>query len=134
MESTVIVALMGITGTLLAAVVTIAYNSSMEKSRWEREDRVRYQQERYRTYAEFHKAAWALTAKLETWLIGEVPDFIQEDEEQLLSTLIDITPRIELIGSKPVQDAATEFMRVAHGGIGGNIDNSPYARTRFNTG
>ncbi len=105
-----------------AAVVTLAYNFWMEKRRWEREDRVRYQQERYRTYVEFHKAAWALIAKLETWLIDDGPDYIQEDEKQLLATLVDLAPRIEMIGSKPVQDAAKEFMHVAHGGPGGNMD------------
>lgn len=110
------IAVVGVLGTLGAAVFTQVWQARQEQSRWtlqvEREDAQRWSTDRALTYAEF----LALMSEWRKWVMtlrysaGEVPrDLIDQgmpdgrsythDAEKLLA-------RIDLVGSRAVRDAA----------------------------
>lgn len=91
------------------AVLGLIGNYWIETRRWKREDQVRYHEERSRVYTDFYRVASAISSKAWTGVIDECPDYVEKDHHQLVLELMNLKPRIDMIGAATVRETAARI-------------------------
>jgi hypothetical protein len=112
-ESHHIDAIVAVVGTLLGGVVGAGLTFIQQRAQRAHDDRVRFHQARLDAYDKFYGAAMNLMHAASNWLgksprEGALSDVIGKEQSELHT----VFPRVRLVGSEAVVDAATELQQL----------------------
>lgn len=109
-----------------------------QRERWRREDLVRHHPERFQLYTEFNQAASAIVASSWAYVLDEMPVYAKEESQELYRKVVaELYPRIQVVASEPVKEAAQKFVSVItnaafFGATGDLVDDQAYAQALGN--